>query len=262
MVSTATLVTLGITGAICLTLPIVLLIVYYRSLNISLKAAGWGALGFFVFAMVLEGIVHYFVFSTGGNGPGGLLSHPLAFALYGGLMAGLFEESARFIVYKKLIPKQREWKDGLAYGLGHGGIEMILLGGLNLVAYLVMLIIYNKGTAAIPEAAIQPILETPWWEFGIVGVERIMALVIQIALSIFLLYGIRNNRNIYLLYAILLHALLNFAPAFYQKGVLNIYVTEGIILLLGIACLIYVVRSKKLFGDNNDLTSHTSQQTF
>lgn len=261
MISTETLITLGIAGAICLFLPVILLAVYHRRQGISLKAVGWGALGFFVFALVLESIVHYVVFNSGLMSPGGLLSSPLAFALYGGLMAGLFEESARFIAYKKLIPKQREWKDGLAYGLGHGGIEMLLLGGLNLVAYFVISVMYNNGNAGIPEAAIQPIASTPWWQFGLGGLERMMALIIQIALSIFLLYGIRNNKNIYLLYAILLHALLDFAPAFYQKGLLNIYVTEGILLVLALIALLYVTRSRKLFADNDDITSHISQQT-
>jgi uncharacterized membrane protein YhfC len=48
------------------------------------------------------------------------------------LTAGVFEETARYIAYRFLL-KEHNMENGLIYGVGHGGIESIMLVGVNVV---------------------------------------------------------------------------------------------------------------------------------
>jgi uncharacterized membrane protein YhfC len=47
--------------------------------------------------------------------------------LYGGLAAGSFEELGRFILFTWLLKKYRDYKSGISFGIGWGGIEAVLL---------------------------------------------------------------------------------------------------------------------------------------
>ena len=103
-----------------------------------------GAATFIVFALVLESIVHQVVL----KGPGGAViqGKTLYYALYGGLMAGLFEETGRFLAMKFLLKKEpTETKPGVSYGLGHGGVEMILIFGFSMISTLTMALMVNLG---------------------------------------------------------------------------------------------------------------------
>lgn len=45
-----------------------------------------------------------------------------------GLSAGLFEEITRFIALRYWAKDARNWRDGLMFGAGHGGMEAMLVG--------------------------------------------------------------------------------------------------------------------------------------
>ncbi len=55
------------------------------------------------------------------------------------LTAGIFEETARYVGFKYLI-KDYSYEKGLTYGAGHGGIESILLVGVNVLSVGVVLL--------------------------------------------------------------------------------------------------------------------------
>ncbi|MCB0119903.1 MAG: YhfC family intramembrane metalloprotease, partial [Anaerolineales bacterium] len=54
----------------------------------------------------------------------------VAYALILGLLAGLFEETARYILFTFILKKSRTWEEGIFIGLGHGGAEAIIFGVL------------------------------------------------------------------------------------------------------------------------------------
>lgn len=250
--------TIGISLLVAVGAPIVLLIIFKKKFDISIKVLLFGVLTFILFAMVLERVVHsYFLIFN--ESTKALLENTWIFMLYGGLMAGIFEETGRFIMMKYALKKYREWKDGLAFGLGHGGIEAILLVGINNITMIVLAFMINNGTydSLVPgeaAAAMAPIYEqltnmSPFIQlFG--GVERLGALAIHIGLSILVLYGIKQGKNIYLLYAILIHAVMDFPAALYQKGIISIYAVEAYLLLLAIGFIIWIVKSRALFSSN------------
>ena len=83
---------------------------------------------------------------------------------------------------------------------------------------------------------------------GVGGFERIFAFIIQIGFTFVVFYGIKKRENIYLLYAILLHALVDFFPALYQvKIISNVFVVEGILVVFAVIALIFIIKSKRIF---------------
>lgn len=122
------------------------------------------------------------------------------------LTAGIFEEAARYLGFKLLI-KDDTYGKGLMYGAGHGGIESMVLVGLSVLSVGVVLM---TNPEALPPEQLLQILATPVY-LPLVGVyERIMAMIVQIGLSIVVLESIRRSDKRYLFAAVGIHALLNF----------------------------------------------------
>ena len=140
------------------------------------------------------------------------------YALYGGLMAGIFEECGRWVAFRL----GRRWTQGpgdaLMYGAGHGGAESFLLLGMTMVNNVILSLTINQGglpaveelIGPIPEAgmaAITSLAVTPaalylWGAF-----ERITAMVVQIALSVLVYAAVTRKSGWYWFpAAILLHA--------------------------------------------------------
>lgn len=186
------------------------------------------------------------------------LSNPWLYATYGAFAAGIFEEVGRFVGYKFFLKGQTERKDGLAYGIGHGGIEAVLVGGLAAIQNLSLSMLVNKGIletslgASVPKATVLQIknslINTPYYSFLLGGFERVFALSIQILLSLVVLYGIKEKKYIFILYAILIHAAVDFPAALFQKGMFtNIWILEGMYGVIAAVFLILIIKSKKHF---------------
>ena len=163
-----------------------------------------GAGVFVLFALVLETLVHQVVL----KGPSGasITGNIWYFALYGGCMAALFEETGRFLAMKFVLKKETGTAlTGVSYGLGHGGAEMILLFGVTMVSNLVLSGLINSGQAdlilaATPEANHAQVqaqfaqLEALGAGSVLLGLwERISALMLQVSLSIIVWTAVRRG---------------------------------------------------------------------
>lgn len=173
-----------------------------------------GAAVFFLFAMVLEQGIHSLVL---GGALGQTITGNLAlYALYGGLMAGLFEETGRLLAFRLLRPGPGTPQRALMYGAGHGGMEAILLVGLTNISNLLLSWWINTGTLeqnlggvddstlqAIAAAAAQPSLSYLWS-----GLERVVAIAIHLSLSVLVYVAFtRGRRGVSMFFgAVLLHA--------------------------------------------------------
>ena len=62
------------------------------------------------------------------------------------LSAGLVEEFGRFFAFSVMLKKKHEFRHGIAYGIGHGGVEAIIVVGLSFVSNIVIAIFINTGT--------------------------------------------------------------------------------------------------------------------
>jgi uncharacterized membrane protein YhfC len=188
--------------------------------NLSTILIGAGV--FVVFALVLESLVHQIVLK-GARGEA-IQGNILYYALYGGLMAGLFEETGRFLAMRFLLKKEPSTpKAGVAYGLGHGGAEMALLFGLSMISTFTMAVMINAGqtdllTSGVPAEAqdqltaqLDQIRDASAGTYLIGLWERFSALILQVSLSILVWTAVRKGGKWGWLFpaAILLHALVD-----------------------------------------------------
>lgn len=180
------------------------------------------------------------------------------FVLYAALSAGIFEELGRYFGFKWMLKKHREYKDGVSYGLGHGGIEAILIGMFSAINALVLGTLINSGVfdqtiaKSLPADQVamlkERIIGTQFWEYVLGGLERVFAIAFHIALSLLVLLGIRENRFIFVINAVLLHALIDVIPALYQTGVVtNIWIVELVLAIFGITSIIFTMRIRKRY---------------
>jgi uncharacterized membrane protein YhfC len=249
MVSNATIGSMIVQIAISVLIPIIALVYCRKKYGISLKIVGVGIVFFMGFSQILEKTLHVYVF--GNPAATELLKNPFIYALYGGLTAGIFEELARFIAFFFLLKKYQEYKDGLAYGIGHGGIESVLIGLTAGVQSLVFSFSINNGTFSkmiekVPQlSAVQDaLLHTPPYFYLLGGVERIVAFIMQIALTMLVLYSVKHKKYMFVGLAVFLHAFVDFFAALYQRGQINLFVTEGIMILFGIGAYILIRKMK------------------
>lgn len=256
MVNSLSIAAMVFSLLVSILVPIFLFVYFRKKYKISFKPVVIGMATFIVFAMILEQILHAVVIG------GGLIKiGTIAFAIYGALAAGVFEEVGRFISMKFLLKKNREWHDGVAFGIGHGGIEAIFIGAMSGVSNLVtaQLINSNKLSEMITASSNNPaalksletardtLVNTAPALFALSGVERIFAILIHMAGSILVLYAVKNKKIIYLFAAILGHALVDFFPGLYQAGKLGVIQAEVMVGLFSIGILFFIIKSKRIF---------------
>ena len=209
-----------------------------------------GIAGFIIFALVLEALVHRIVIGRFIQ-----TSDLVLYIIYAVCMAGIFEESARFIAFKILKRKYEGIGTALSYGIGHGGIEAILLAGLGMISSIITSITINTGniesitgslqgdTLAAANYQLQALITTAPYIFLISGFERLFAITVHISLSVVVFYSVYGKNKLWLYpLAILLHAIVDIPAMIFQTGgIKSIFVVEGIVCLFAV-CLVFFAK--------------------
>jgi len=189
----------------------------------------------------------------------------LAYAIVLGLLAGVFEETARYILFKFIRKDSKTWNEGVFIGLGHGGTEAIILGVLTALAFANMLVYRNVDLATIPgipadqfELAKQQVAaywSTPFYLAPLGMMERIFAICLHISLSVMVLYGVIKN-PLWFWLAILWHAIVD-AAAVYIGLQINMLASEGIVGIFAIISLGIVFWMKPKFAETSNAEAQT-----
>ena len=222
-----------------------------KQYKINFAVLGLGAVAFFASSQVLEKIVHLLVLHPQKDGTVPLMSeNPLLYVIYGISMAAIFEETARLIFFKWLEKKRTlEDSDALAYGLGHGGLELIYIGIASLLNLFILFSAVESQNPNImqllPESTLATINNLAAWQIYLLGLERILALLLQVGLTFWVYQAVRQKKWIYLVAAYGLHALFDLAPSLSQVGWLsNPLLVEG---LLAAEVIIFIYFTKTIF---------------
>ena len=178
------------------------------------KSARWlpfliGMVFFPLFAIGLEQVFHWIILRTA---LGGIIQGNIwLYALYGGLAAGLFEETGRFAAFKLALQDRWEPVTAISYGLGHGGIEAFVLVGLTMIANLSLVLAYGSGKLA-PETAelAETLIATPAVMFFWAGFERLAAMILHVSNSVLVFACVWEDRRALFPAAILIHAAVDF----------------------------------------------------
>jgi uncharacterized membrane protein YhfC len=230
-------------------LPIVLWIYFTRKFALPWKLVLAGALTFIASQMLHIPLVF------GMNSF--LQTLPLfANAILLGLLAGIFEETFRSILFKFILKNTRSWKEGLLVGLGHGGIEALLLGILAAVSFVTMIGYRNMDLSTVPsipadqlELARQQVAaywSAPWYMALMGFIERVFAICLHVSLSVMVLYAIVFGKQVWFWLALLWHAFVD-AVAVYVGQQVGILAVEGIVAIFAIISLWIVLRMRSRF---------------
>ncbi len=205
--------------AIAVGAPIVLCIWFGVKKKAKLSSFFLGCGIFLVFAMVLEQLLHVFVFKTIGET---LQNNIFLYGIYGGLAAAAFEESGRLVAFRFFMKKRLNKENAFMYGIGHGGVEAILIVGVASINNIITSIMINSGGVQATIDKMDPSLqqttfeqlrvlwETPGYEFYLAGVERGCAMVLHICLSIFVFKFVETGKKKFFVKAFVIHALVDF----------------------------------------------------
>ncbi len=196
------------------------------------------------------------------------------------LTAGLFEEGGRYLGYRYLIFRRspglrtedsghsvlnpqssvlspqsssaEAWKKGVMYGLGHGGLEsMLLVGGTALLSFVNALAVTRLDpatVAALPQDQATAVRQAQalfsslaWWMPLLGAFERLCTVGIQVAFSLLVLQCFLRGSPRWLYLAIGAHFLVDFVTMVAAPR-LGPVATEGVIALFALGALYLIFR--------------------
>lgn len=232
--------------------PILICLIYVLVKKEKVTTVLVGALTFFVFAMILEAIPKSFLLV--GTNPVGvaILSSPLLTSVVAALLAGIFEETGRFVAFKFLLKKRTSKTTATAYGLGHGLFEVMLLVGYASIQYLVYISMINSGTFETVLSQVEPLSHeqaaalamlpaqlssVSFAQLPLAIMERTGAVLFHLGASLIVFYAVRGNKKGgFFFVAILLHTCLDILAGLAATGVItNMYLFECLTILYGLA---------------------------
>ncbi|MFB0920719.1 MAG: YhfC family glutamic-type intramembrane protease [Oscillospiraceae bacterium] len=182
-------------------LPITLTVIFCVRKKDSWKPILFGTLTFIFFQvltripllqLVLPYQAWYITFSN---------TQPILYGLFLGSTAALFEEGGRYIVMSLFLKKHRSTSDGIAFGVGHGGIEAIYIVGIGTIMALLT----------------TPFPSTPSLMFAS-GIERVSTIVLHVGWSVMVMKSIREKNLWWLMLAFVMHTVIDFSAVTFLTG--------------------------------------------
>ena len=240
-----------ITTVVAFLFPICLAIFWKTKTNCYWLAFATGALCFMIFAYVLEGLVNVYLINVNETTSYFLMSNPLAYGVFGALMAGLFEETGRLFGFKLLLKNHKEKDVSVGYGIGHGGIECVLVLGVNYLLYVFVILGGSLGDPASDAVVLQMINSIQTSIIPLAMFERIISIILHISLSIFVYKAANKTKSFYLYpFAILLHMISDVPAGLYQAGLItNAILVELLIAIITIVIFIFAIKMYKNMKD-------------
>jgi uncharacterized membrane protein YhfC len=228
---------LALAATLCLLGPALAAVGWHRRTGAPWKPFFSGALVFFVSQVVLR-------FPWQVPLARAVYRHPnwlIPFLLVSSLTAGLFEETGRWLGYRYLV-REHTRRVGVIFGLGHGGLESMLLAGVPLASVLVSWIVAAQG--AIPagpalDAIRQRTVGLNFWSAQVPVLERAGAIMFHVGCALIVLRGWTRRQTGWLALAIVLHFGINALSAaliyVYRVSAVR---TEIVVVIFGLLVLV------------------------
>lgn len=251
-VSGVTMAGMIFTIIISIGLPIYLLLFCLKKSKAKLPSFFVGGITFILFALVLKSIVIQILYK--GAGVDFNSFSPMLYAACGGIFAAVFEESGRYLAMKLVMKKKNllDLHNSFLYGVGHGGFESIIIVGMTCISNVIVSIMINNGNgpsmiASLPvenQAAyfegLSQLWTTPAGLFYVAGLERILAIVLQICFSIIIFQAVKHHKVIYFIVALVAHFLIDFVCGWIGQGNLSAIIISQIVLVVMTISLVFI----------------------
>lgn len=264
MISTGTILACLFTLLVSLLLPLACLVIYgVRSRKQGIWSA-WllGAAGFVVPQLLIRTPILNALAGTSG-----FLTfaqeHPWLFGFSLAVTAALFELAGRLgaalLMRRRLTPSR-----AVAAGMGHGGIEAMLLIGMSYINNLVYIFLIRSGgfdalVAQTAAAGVDPsallavrdsLLNLPAGMFLLAGYERLVTMFCHAAMSVMVCYGVSRRRVLpWALACLGVHTFIDSVPVIQNlvgKGLSQMGAYAAIYLLLTAAAVFCVALMRRI----------------
>ncbi len=268
------------TGLLAVTIPVVLIVAWKMYTKRSLVPFFVGIMVFITFSRMLEMIPHSFFLLSDNPVSKMVNGNVILYTVYAALVAALFEETGRYLAFRFVLTKHSNKETAVSYGIGHGGIECILVLGVTYIQYYAygqlinggsmdkMLAAYkdNEQSVTALKQLIANIKGVTQFTCYMADLERISAMMVQIGLSILVFQAVYVAGKKYMYWvAVALHFLMDVPAALYQKGVLGLVPTEIILFVYGILVLalgVKIYQGMKTGGTPADIQKKKNQKAF
>lgn len=266
MVSTSNIIALFVSGIGCFIIPIVAFIVVRRKSKGIFGALIAGAFAFVIPQILIRIPIMQYVLPNMDWYVNLPENNVFLYALFLGFTAGLFETTGRYLTLKLLIKEKTSYYAGLSHGIGHGGIEAILIVGINTIVYAGYAFLINNGgyDAMVEASAVGPQAELISQQMialktalvdGNAGqtllglLERFLVFFIHVGLSLMVAEGIAKGKGLlYSAYALAIHCALDTVAVLLVFAGWNALLIEGFIALFTIGLIVYILTCKKRFA--------------
>jgi uncharacterized membrane protein YhfC len=207
------------------------------------RRLGWGYIGLgalfwagtvvikFVLAIPLNPVLYNAIFVPDQLfAPGSLL-----FDLYVGVLTGLTEVLLSWLLLRYTRLGKVGWGKALAFGIGFGAFEALLLGSSNLTGALIGMLAPQTLGAAIGGFVV---LNNPLYGLAPI-IERIFTIFIHILSNVLLFYGVAKGQSRWLwvsfAYKVGIDAIAGFAQIWGVVQLSHLWLIEGFVVLFGLA---------------------------
>ncbi|WP_175823584.1 YhfC family glutamic-type intramembrane protease [Burkholderia sp. BCC0419] len=244
-------------GVVALIAPAWLAVVWRRRTQVPLRVFCYGMLIFFVFQPVLRLSWQAPLFHWLGTEP----RWHLPMLVFAALTAGLFEECGRWVAFRYLLPKRHDAQTAVMLGLGHGGLEAMLLVGAGFVVLGAGYLLAHAGVV-VPEGA-QSLIGSQFAGMTLASpflalFERVSAMAAHVGLSLIVLQAFVRGAKRWLVYAIALHFVFDLAAVLLTRYWHVDTVLVEVLLFVGSVALLWLgVRwSRRGAGAGDTRTGH------
>nr|WP_231747601.1 YhfC family glutamic-type intramembrane protease [Auraticoccus cholistanensis] len=204
--------------------PVLLAVLLVRRTSVPARAIWVGVLTF----AVAQLFTRLPLMSAVQAGAGGwVLAHPVLWLVLLCLSAGVFEEGARWLGFRFLLPGEPDRRAvPVGAGVGHGGLEAVVLVGVTVGTTALTYAVLGSGqlpSGSLPPEAVSA-LQTQRDALAQLGAagqlaalwERVVAMGVHVVLSVLVFRAVRDRRLPLLVLAVLLHAGFNAVPLLLQ----------------------------------------------
>ena len=268
------------TGVLAITIPVVLIVAWKMYTKRSLVPFWVGIMVFIAFSRMLEMIPHSLFLLSSNPVSKAINGNVVLYVIYAATVAALFEETGRYLAFRFVLTKHPNKETAVTYGIGHGGIECVLVLGVTYIQYYAYGQLINSGSmdkmlSAYKDSSqsvdalnqlITNIKVVTKMTCYMADLERISAMMVQIALSILVFQAVYVAGKKYMYWvAVALHFLTDVPAALYQKGVLKLLPTEIILFVyaaLVLALGVKIYQGLKTGGTPADVQKKKNQKAF
>ena len=230
--SAATLAGYGVSGVCMILLTVAVVLIWQKRTHAPIPPMVAGAIVFPVFALGLKLLPAYFLLYHDNPVAKAVTGSTLLTALVAGGLAGVFEETGRFIAFSLLKKKYTAHETAISYGIGHGGFEVVYIA-MTMISLIAMGIMVNTGhidelTKDLPPEQIPVAMEqirgyaSQSFGMSMLGiVERIFAMCLHVGLSV-MVFRAAYDKPCFWLYpaAVVLHTAVDFCVVMFKSHVL------------------------------------------